>query len=102
MATILRGSDSFDTGTKYGIGGDGYAWVDETANRVAGTTYTNTTGHPIEVGIQTSGSANFIINGVTVQSGNGYGISKIIPVGATYSTPSTVSIWLELKYTGGV
>jgi len=34
-------------GALLGVGGQGYSWVDETANRALGTTYTNTYGKPI-------------------------------------------------------
>ena len=45
-----------------GIGGDGYSWIDETANRDLDTTYTNNTGKPIEVSITIYGDSE--ANGV--------------------------------------
>lgn len=95
-----------------GIGGAGYQWVDETNNRTAGTTYTNTTGHPIMVAIKyitSAGTTNYltidglsnIIPASTVTSANYVsGLTVIIPIGSTYSlTNNEISTlyWYELK-----
>jgi len=95
-------------GALLGIGGQGYAWVDETANRALGTTYTNTTGKPIQISWNTdttTGASKMYINGIEVwyrYSNTGYsGASTeiIVPAGATYmiSTGSTTRTWFELK-----
>ncbi len=119
MPSIIRGNDGFDTGTEYGIGGDGYTWVDETANRAVGTTYTNTTGNAMSIAVRSyasaaSSSLSILINGVeTGLSGNGgtaaanYGTCYgIVPSGSTYEAVVSGSVsqilWSELKYTGGV
>ena len=100
-----------------GIGGDGYALVDETANREAGTTYTNTYGKPIEVSVNigTDGSTGtlrvmLLVDGEKVSCGSDSDTSyspkasarAIIPNGSTYSVDSgtisgTISGWFELK-----
>jgi len=100
-------------GALLGVGGQGYAWVDETANRVVGTTYINTYGKPIMVALNlTSTDATAIsltIDSISIwsnyQSSTGSRISiegAIIPNGSTYilnvttGTPTLLS-WSELK-----
>jgi hypothetical protein len=95
-----------------GIGGT-QTWQDVTASRVVGTTYTNSTGRPIEVAVTyTNDTANKVtgltINGVAVYaSGVGTanaasGFSLVVPVGATYKTANnggtlTLVSWVELR-----
>jgi len=99
-----------------GVGGAGYAWVDETANRAGGVTYTNTTGHPIVVCVSLNNVVNsivqiiFYVNGHLIISSILYGqvvnqftgansVTVIVPDGATYKSTLTQSIlnWSELK-----
>lgn len=86
--------------------GVGQAWVDVTASRVAGTNYTNTTGRPIEVGIEvnTSGEATLTVDGVIASSVNGnLGVTYVecratIPPGAVYMLTGTgILNWAELR-----
>lgn len=103
-------------GTASGLAiGVGQTWQDVTGSRAAGTTYTNTTGRPIEVAVsfRQSGGNNeaqhtFNVNGVAVgRSVTRYGegekasfTSAIVPEGASYSTSSTkgeLFIWAELR-----
>ena len=91
--------------------GSGQAWQDVTASRATGTTYTNSTGRPIQIAValtMTIGtSAGFVISGVILQgswSGGGGGCSNlfaVVPAGATYSANSvSVSVilnWSELR-----
>ena len=85
------------------LGDSGYQWVDEAANRVVGTTYTNTTGHPIVISISTQSNviAEMYINGniVTSNSGNASQLTLIVPSDHTYmiNTSSNISFWYELK-----
>lgn len=86
-------------------------WQDVTASRALSTTYTNSTGKPIVIHVNTvssSGSTTAVltVDDVVVssmrQDGDGacnIGITMIIPVGATYSLASNVSIlkWSELR-----
>ncbi len=96
-----------------GIGGDGYSWHDETSNRSAGTTYTNTTGKPIMVNIFSNQGNNctvsieVFIDGVSVplaaDNSSDYpqcGGNVIVPAGSTYKVAiynASVNKWLELK-----
>lgn len=83
---------------------------DVTGSRAINTTYTNTTGRPIEVQASFSmgagGTANIVINGVagpTVTNGSSgafnHCISAIVPPGATYalSANSTLTMMVELR-----
>ena len=91
-------------------------WVDVTASRALSTTYTNTTGRPMEVLVTLYAPAananpilNLIISGVTRAIGGCYGsttyafLSGIVPSGATYAVTSTgtggytLNKWMELK-----
>lgn len=101
--------------TVAGIGG-GQTWSDVTGSRASGTTYTNSTGKPIQVfiratwGASGSGSITPIVGGVTlpVASGSSTGIavsvtvtsSFIVPNGLTYSATysgTTGTTWAELR-----
>ena len=101
------------------LGQGSQSWINETSNRIFGTTYTNTTGVPIFVlvtgHVASAPNANnygsFSINGVVigyfgVDSGNQSGIliptSFIVPNGATYSVQVvtgsfTLNSWYELR-----
>ena len=113
MASVIRGSDNFDSLVHQGIGVN-QTWQDVTASRVVGTTYTNTTGKPIFVSISTStsvASSNGIvlyIDGVirlgdsNIGSNSGYasGVNGIIPNGSTYAiilAGETINAWSELR-----
>ena len=84
-------------------------WQDVTGSRVSGTTYTNSTGKPIEVIILTSGSGvaqdnTISINGVVVArsfsaSGVISNLSVIVQNGSTYllTTAYAPSKWSELR-----
>jgi hypothetical protein len=90
--------------------GVGQTWQDVTGSRIAGTTYTNSTGKPIVFFISTiSTSSNLltlIVSGVTVATqdttsggSNSANLQAIVPNGATYSATSNRSIasWVELR-----
>ena len=98
--------------------GVGQTWQDLTASRVAGTTYTNSTGRPIvamiTINATTSGLgyATLSINGVVLSylgqgssgSANTVGLwtgTYIIPAGSTYLLSLTGNItrylWAELR-----
>lgn len=89
-------------------------WTDVTSTRALSTTYTNSTGKPIQVSVTVNGSGNstpsgpastFLIGGVVVgkiwsssssQAGSPY--THIIPNGVTYSaTGDTLISWFELR-----
>jgi hypothetical protein len=97
--------------------GVGQTWVDETANRVAGTTYTNTSGKPILISVMmgTTGDTGtmrmeLLVDGNIVaassDSATSYSpkafVCSIVPNGSTYkidngSKSGNISLWLELK-----
>ena len=91
--------------------GLGQGWVDLTASRVALTTYTNTTGKPIEAAIAFASTAAaecyyYVDGGMFYGSSTPNAVSGIItgsftiPNGSTYSSNAsmgTVRRWLELR-----
>lgn len=95
-----------------GVGGTGTAWVDVTASRASGSTYTNSFSYPIAVsarGTAANGgpSISVTVNGVFIQAFNWQfngagafaGAFTIVPPGATYSLTFNgcgISVWAEL------
>ena len=92
--------------------GYGQTWQNVAGSRSLGTTYYNTTGKPIQVNIQISGSASsgvasLSINGIAVgSSGSTINvtssfISGIVPPTGTYvaalSGSGSLSVWSELR-----
>jgi hypothetical protein len=93
--------------------GIGQTWQNVAGSRIAGTTYTNSTGKPITIAISYTCNANntvqgLSINGVSVFAAgmpvvsNGSGFSLIVPNGATYATVTnagtiTIVSWYELR-----
>lgn len=94
--------------------GVGQTWQDMTASRALGTTYTNSTGKPIQLAVSTSTSSsgsvgNFIVNGSIVNQPIGGALNAstnpcygIVPIGATYSITiasgtAALSKWSELR-----
>ena len=95
--------------------GVGQSWQDVTASRALGTTYTNSTGKPIEVSISlpdTGGQSPTVtidVGGVGILINNydlGTGVSSfshsfVVPVGATYRISVNISVsittWAELR-----
>lgn len=90
--------------------GAGQTWQDVTGSRALTTTYTNSTGRPIEVSvtvtIATSQSVTATVAGVailtdTASAAEGRSFQFIVPNGATYQVTatggSTLSKWAELR-----
>jgi hypothetical protein len=91
--------------------GLGQTWQDLTGSRSASTTYTNTTGKPIQVAISSNTAAtasnySLIVGGVTMcTQANATNtarvfVSAIVPNGSTYSltiSGSAIGIWAELR-----
>jgi len=90
----------------------GQSWTDVTASRAVATTYTNSTGKPIEVALTVSGGsggggiANLSLNGtVAVYMAGNAGVSFVVPNGSTYSVASAnpaawsigIQKWFELR-----
>ena len=93
-----------------GTGSTAQTWQNVTASRAGGTTYTNSTGYPIEVCVTSGGNNNFTfsINGTVIRTISGYGGaggmaysgSIIVPNGATYLVTlnsTSISTWFELR-----
>ena len=80
--------------------GDGQVWMNMTASRVSGTTYTNTTGRPIFVHASiTTGSVVAYCNGIPIVP-NGLYAAFVVPNGGTYSvawTNNLNAVWAELR-----
>jgi len=90
-------------------------WLNVTGSRVKGTTYTNSTGRPIQINITcylqgtTQSSMTLTVNGVTVammaqntaglQTGVWTPLTAILPAGATYvvTGSGTINNWAELR-----
>jgi hypothetical protein len=92
--------------------GVGQTWQDLTASRAGGTTYTNSTGRPIALGISvtnasaaTTSAAQLTIGGVIVsfpgeQANRRSALFGIVPSGTTYSltlSSDTIQYWTELR-----
>jgi hypothetical protein len=92
--------------------GVGQTWTNVTSSRSIGTTYTNSTGEPIQISISTAtnqfGTIRLSIDGTIVSSisggdfGNYQAWNHIIPDGKTYAVSTTgsgssVSSWWELR-----
>jgi hypothetical protein len=89
--------------------GLGQTWQDLTTSRVLGTTYTNTTGKPIQVSINinvtvTNTVIKLTVNGLVIVNTQLVGdigcVSAIIPIGGTYVTSSVNNAlvsWFELR-----
>lgn len=116
MASSLNGTGvTFSNGQTQSvssIGDDGQSWQDVTGSRAINTTYTNTTGRPIQVSIcvtnSTASSAvlDLLVDGVLVYTNLGrttyynfFQIAAIIPAGSTYATQSATGMtgWAELR-----
>ncbi len=114
-SAFVPNADTVDgvQGALLGVGGAGYTWVDETANRASGTTYTNTYGKPIMVSISiqttTTVEYGFSVNGTRMsykigRSGTSSGIDVgdtiIVPSASTYNLidiTGSIEHWFELK-----
>ena len=94
--------DTLDTtvSSSFGVG---QTWTVLTGSRAIGTTYTNSTGKPIQVCMSVDiNNAHFFINGVDmyIPDYNGYGNHYfIVPNGQTYRLEGAGSIntWSELR-----
>ncbi|WP_219336785.1 pyocin knob domain-containing protein [Campylobacter concisus] len=103
----VRGVNANYAATMMGVIGIGQSWQNVTAQRAANVTYTNTTGRPIQVFIQSQNlhqSGSFVINGISFQFAfatnyyqAGQNVSFIVPAGNTYFVDLPFSMWLELR-----
>ena len=87
--------------------GVGQSW--QSVSRSLGTTYTNTTGRPIQVAASVQNTATAVVGGVTIFNSytvsccgvpqiSYFPLSFIVPAGATYKiTGSGLAVWAELR-----
>ena len=103
MSTLKVNNVTNLTGLVTGLGYD-QTWQDVTTSRFANIEYTNNTGKPIQILVQT-GTSGLVIslgNNVSTTSTaavtNGYYFTQlIIPVGGKYTLSLTPVKWLELR-----
>ena len=89
--------------------GVGQTWQSLTGSRSLGTTYTNTTGRPIQVTASVQNTASAVVGGVTIFNSytvsccgvpqiSYFPLSFIVPDGTTYSiSGSGLAVWAELR-----
>lgn len=109
MASVIRGSDNFDSAKLLGVG---QTWQNVTASRAASTDYTNNTGKPIVVHVYgqasaTSTNISLLVDGLLISQFNTtsaatdrYTVSAVVPPGSVYRvtvTSFTISMWAELR-----
>lgn len=96
------------TGELSMLGGSGQTWTNVTSSRVSGTTYTNSTGKPIQVMVSQRGGSSAwsyaYVNGVQISQVTTttattaiFPTSFIVPNGHTYSVTGTIDYWAELR-----
>ena len=114
VAEVQTGTDTARAVTPAGVAGSvlgvGQTW--QSVTRTAGTTYTNSTGKPIQVAISCTGTqsqnATLVVGGVSVmRTGVGASnvgwlgnVSGIVPAGTTYYltvSGAAISFWSELR-----
>jgi hypothetical protein len=111
---LTSNGTTWTSATPTGGIGDGQTWQNMTSSRAIGTTYTNSTGKPIVVNINTT-QADFNTTAIVANiSGVSFAIGRdansggghyacgnvIVPVGATYSitlTAGGLDTWHELR-----
>lgn len=99
-----------DSAVSIGGVGVGQSWVDVSASRDSGITYTNTTGRPIEIILFLTGSGGwdfefsidgFVIPMAVMTQVSNYSVTATVPVGSTYSyrdiSNLNVNSFLELR-----
>ncbi len=89
--------------------GVGQTWQSLTGSRSLGTTYTNTTGRPIQVTASVQNTASAVVGGVTIFNSytvsccgvpqiSFFPLSFIVPNGTTYKiSGSGLAVWAELR-----
>ena len=120
MASVIDGSDNFDSATTadktYSDDnsiGVGQTWQSMIASRVSGVTYTNNTNSPIYATVRANFPADgtqtlqIVIDGLNIEyirfvlGVAGYhSVGGIVPVGSTYTitaTGPTIDTWAELR-----
>jgi hypothetical protein len=116
MAFNINGTTglTFNNGSAQDVGGLGtgdQTWQNVTSTRSASTTYTNSTGKPIQVAVLSASGTNqqfqFFINGALVWNqfsstiyGDNVSCNFTIPNGSVYSLTvpfGSIQYWMELR-----
>lgn len=90
-------TDALDAKSGLGMG---QTWQNLTASRTWSVTYTNTTGKPIQVGVELEHTTNvkFYVNNIEVVNSSKTAVAwAIIPPGATYLAHGNIVSWMELR-----
>ena len=114
--TLSSGSITYPNADTQAVGpfagpGSNQSWSNVTGSRSAGTTYTNSTGRPIQVAILSNQTTNsqfkFYINSTLVWDqfsstiyGDNVSCNFTIPASATYSLTvpyGAIQYWMELR-----
>ena len=84
--------------------GSGQTWQNVAASRAAGTTYTNSTGRSIQVGIRSQGGSAILTVGGVIAARSGINnasnfIGAIVPNNTTYilAAGAPINEWAELR-----
>ena len=95
------GSENINIATTLQQGlGVGQTWQDMTSSRSPNTTYTNSTGKPIEVCVRLKNSGVPHVDGVAISQASGFSENAytfIVPTGSTYSCTGLIFLWTELR-----
>jgi len=108
---IIQNATAANQAVAFGqVIGLGQSWSDVTASRALGSTYTNSTGKPIQVIVTVAhnsvSTATVSVGGVTIASSYNDGarsgrFSFIVPNGVSYIVPAVtgvaLSLWTELR-----
>jgi hypothetical protein len=99
--SALVGTNITGTANAFNAGiGVNQTWQDVTGSRSASTTYTNSTGKPIQLSVKNTNAVTITVNGLALgflSSAAGSTMNAIIPNGGTYSYTGTITSWFELR-----
>ena len=92
---VLKDTLNTTVSSSFGVG---QTWQNMTSSRVSGTTYTNSTNHPLEVYIYTgTNGGTFQVDGATLPVHGSSMVQIVVLSGQTYSFNGSFGAWLELR-----
>jgi hypothetical protein len=99
--SALVGTNITGTANAFNAGiGVNQTWTNLTGSRSANTTYTNSTGKPIQLSVRNTNQVTITVNSLAIgflSSAAGSTMNAIIPNGGTYSYTGTIDSWFELR-----
>jgi hypothetical protein len=99
--SALVGTNITGTANAFNAGiGVNQTWTNLTGSRSASTTYTNSTGKPIQLSVRNTNQVIITVSGLALgfmSSAAGSTMNAIIPNGGTYSYTGTIDSWFELR-----